>query len=153
MISNMDKLPEFNSEEDIEEWIEVFKCNAACSKVKDNKTKIQWSRSVIGNVGRRILKTLIDGAQWRQAKAELRKYLGEDIPKSASWMRLPGYKAKGKCFMKIAIEVKELAKKAADEEDVREWLAVEAFLEAISWHFACKIRLRELITSRGSQIA
>ena len=78
----MGKLPEFDSEEDIEEWIEVFECRAACSKVKDNKTKIQWCRSVIGNVGHRILKGLPVGAQWVHAKAELRKYLGEDNPKS-----------------------------------------------------------------------
>ena len=38
----MDKLPEFNAEEDIEEWIEVLECKAAYSKVKDDKTKIQW---------------------------------------------------------------------------------------------------------------
>ena len=49
----------------------MFECRAACSKVKDDKSKIQWCRSVIGNVGRRILKGLPDGAQWRQAKAEL----------------------------------------------------------------------------------
>ena len=89
----MDKLPEFNSEE----WIEVFECRAACFKAKDDKTKIQWCRSVIGNVGRRIFKGLTDGAKWRQAKAELRKYLGEDNPKSVAWKRLRGYKAKGKC--------------------------------------------------------
>ena len=52
----------------------MFECRAACSKVKDDKTKIQWSRSVIGDVGHRILKGLPDGAQWRQAKADLRKY-------------------------------------------------------------------------------
>ena len=124
----MVKLPEFKSEEDIEEWIEVFECRAACSKVKGDKAKIKWSRSVIGNVGRRILKGLPDGAQWRQAKVELRKYLGEDNPKSASWKRLRGYKAKGKCFWEITSEAKELAEKAADEEDVCKRLAVEAFL-------------------------
>ena len=80
----MEKLPEFNVDEDIQEWIEVFECRAACSKVKDDKTKIQWSRSVIGNVGRRILKGLPDGAQWRNAKEELRKYLGEYNPKTAT---------------------------------------------------------------------
>ena len=87
-------------------------------------------------MGRRILKGLPDGAQWRQAKAELRKYLGEENPKSAAWKRLRGYKVKGKCFGDIASEVKELAEKAADEEDVRERLAVEAFLGAIPWHSA-----------------
>ena len=79
----MDKLPEFNSEEDIEEWIEVFKCRAACFKIKDDKSKIQWRRSAIGNVGHRIIKELHDGVQWGQVKAQLRKYLGEDNPRSA----------------------------------------------------------------------
>ena len=138
----MEKLPELNSEEDIEEWIEAFECKAACSKVKDDKSKIQWCRSVIRNVGRRIIKGLPDGAQWRLVKAELRKYLGEDNPKSAAWKRLRGYKVKGKCFWETTSEVKEMAEKAADEEDVRERLAVEAFLWAIPWHFACEIRIK-----------
>ena len=58
---NMEKLTEFIAEEDIEEWVEVFECRAACSKVKDDETKIQWCRSVIGNVGRRILKGCLKG--------------------------------------------------------------------------------------------
>ena len=140
----MDKLPEFNSEKDIEEWIEVFECRAACSKVKDDKTKMQWCRSVIGSVGCRIIKGLPDGAQWGQVKAELRKYLGKDNPKSAALKRLRGYKAKGKCFGEIASEVKELAEKAADEEDVRERLAVEAFFEVIAWHFTLKIKVKRI---------
>ena len=76
----------------------MFECRAACSKVKDDKTKIQWRRSVIGSVGRRIIKWLPDGSQWGQVKSELRKYLGKDNPKSAAWKRLRGYKVKGKCF-------------------------------------------------------
>ena len=144
MVSNMDKLPEFNSEEDIEEQIEMFECRAACSKVKEDIIKIQWCRSVIGNVGRRILKGLPDGAQWRQAKAELRKYLGENDPKSAAWKRIRGYKAKGKCFREIASEVKELAEKVANKEDVHERLNVEAFLVAIPWHLAPEIRVKRI---------
>ena len=134
----MDKLPEFNSEKDIEEWTEVFECRTACSKVKDDKTRIQWCRNVIGSVGQRIIKELPGGAQWGQVKAELRKYLGEYNPKSAVWKRLRGYKAKGKCFGEIASEVKELAEKAADEDDVHERLVVEAFL----WGYTLAFRLR-----------
>ena len=136
----MDKLPEFNAEE----WIEVFECRAACSKVKNDKTKIQWCKSVIGNVGRRIIKGLLEGAQWRQAKVALWKYLGEDNPKSAAWKKLRGYKAKDKCFEEVASEVKELAEKAADEEDIRERLAVEAFLGAIPWYFAREVRIKRI---------
>ena len=51
---------------------------------------------------------------------------------------------KGKCFREIASEAKELVEKAADEEDVREKLAVEAFLGAIPWHFAHEIRIKRI---------
>ena len=95
-------------------------------------------------MGRRIIKGLPDGDEWRQAKAELRKYISEDNPMSAAWKRLRGYKAKGKCFGEIASEVKERAEEAADEEDVRERLAVEAFIGAIPWHFTHKIRIKRI---------
>ena len=137
----MEKLPEFNAEEDIEEWIEMLECMAACSKVKDDKTKIQWCRSVIGNVGRRILKGLPEEAQSRNAKEELRRYLGEDNPKTTAWKKLGSYKAKGKCFGEVASEVRELTVKAGDEG---ERLAVEAFLGAIPWHFAREIRVKRI---------
>ena len=121
----------------------MFKCRDACSKIKDDKTKIQWCRSVIRNVGR-ILKGLPEGAQWRKAKEKLWKYLGEEYPKTAAWKKLRGYKAKGKCFVEIASDVRELAIKAADEEDVQERLAVEVFLRAIPWHFAQEIRVKQI---------
>ena len=38
----------------------------------------------------------------------------------------------------------ELAVKVADEEDVRERLAVEAFLGAILWHFVKEIRIKKI---------
>ena len=40
--------------------------------------------------------------------------------------------------------MRELAVKAADEEDVRERLAVEAFLVVILWHFAKEIRMKKI---------
>ena len=40
--------------------------------------------------------------------------------------------------------MRELAVKAADEEDVRERLAVEAFLGAIPWLFAKEIRIKKI---------
>ena len=135
----MDKLPKYHAEEDIEDWLEVFECRAACSKVKDDKMKIQWCRSVVGSVGRRILKSLDDRVNWATAEEELRKYLGEENPREAAWKKLRRYKGKGKSFGEIVSEVKELAVKAAKEEDVQERLAVEAFLGAIPWPFAKSI--------------
>ena len=40
--------------------------------------------------------------------------------------------------------MRELAVRAADEEDVRERLAVEAFLGAIPWPFAKEIRMKKI---------
>ena len=40
--------------------------------------------------------------------------------------------------------MREVAVKAADEEDVRERLAVEAFLGAIPWHFTKEIRMKKI---------
>ena len=77
-------------------------------KSERDKTKIQWCRSVIGSVGRRILKRLPEGAE----------VFGEDNPKTAAWKKLRSYKARGKCFGEVASDVRELAVKAADEGDV-----------------------------------
>ena len=69
----MEKLPEYVAEEDIKDWIEIYECRADCSKIKDDKKRLQWCWSVIGSEGRRILKNLPDGTPWRQVKGELRK--------------------------------------------------------------------------------
>ena len=74
-------------EEDIEEWLEVFECHAACSKIKDDKTKIQWCCSVVGSVGRRILKSLDDRISWAAAKEDFWKYLGEENPRKVVWKK------------------------------------------------------------------
>ena len=97
---------------------------------------------MVGSVGRRILKSLDDRVSWVAAKEELRKYLGEENPREAAWKKLRRYKGKGKSFGDIVSEVKELAVKAAEEEDVQERLAVEAFLRAIPWPLAKSIRSR-----------
>ena len=99
---------------------------------------------MIGSVGRRILKGLSERGSWEEAKQELRRYLGEGDSRVAAWKKLRGYQAKGKCYVEIASEVRELAVRAAEEEDVREWLAVEAFLGAIPWPFAKEIRMRKI---------
>ena len=91
---------------------------------------------MIRSVGGRILKGLPERGGWDEAKEELQRYLGEGDSRAAVWKKLRGYQAKGKCYGKIASEVRELAVRAADEEDVRERLAVEAFLGAIPWPFA-----------------
>ena len=140
----MEKLPEYHAQEDIEDWLEIFECHAACSKISNVKTKIQWCKSLIGGVGRRILKGLEEGSSWEEAKQELRRFLGEGGSRAAAWKKLRGYQAKGKCYGEIASKVRGLAVRAADEEDVRERLAVEAFLGAIPWPFAKEILMKKI---------
>ena len=71
-------------------------------------------------------------------------YLGEGDSRAAAWKKLRRYQARGKCYGEIAREVRELAVRAADEEDVRERLAVEAFLGAIPWPFTEEIRMKKI---------
>ena len=127
----MEKLPEYHAEEDIKEWLEIFECRAACFKISTERTKILWCKSVIGGVGRRILKGFEEGSSWEEAKQELRRFLGEGDSRAAAWKKLRRYRAKGKCYEEIASEVRELNVRAADAEDVRKWPAVEAYMEAI----------------------
>ena len=74
----------------------------------------------------------------------MRRYLGEGDSHAAAWKKLRGYKAKGKCYGEIASEVRELAVRAADKEDVREQLAVEAFLGPIPWLFTKEILMKKI---------
>ena len=94
----MDNLPAYHTEEDIEDWLEVFEYRAAYSKVKDDHTKIQWCRRLVGSVGRSILKSFDDRVSWAAAKEELMKYLGEENPREAAWKKLRRYKGKRKSF-------------------------------------------------------
>ena len=99
---------------------------------------------MVGSVGKTILKSLDDRVSWAAAKVELRKCLREENPREAAWKKLRRYKGKGKSFGEIGSEVKELVVKAAEEEDVQERLAVEAFLWAIPWPLAKSICSRRI---------
>ena len=89
-VLKMEKIPEYHAEEDIEAWLEIFECRAACSKISNKKTKIQWCKSVIGNVGRLILKGLKEGNCWEETKQELRRFLGEGDSYAAAWESFKG---------------------------------------------------------------
>ena len=51
----MEKLEEFNpDQQSLEDWIEAFEARAACTGNVQGARKVQWCRSVIGSVGRKI---------------------------------------------------------------------------------------------------
>ena len=79
----------------------MFECRAACAKITNEKTKIQWCKSVIGSVGRHILKGLPKRSGWIEAKEELRMFLGERDTRAAAWKKLQVYQARGKCSGEI----------------------------------------------------
>ena len=133
----MEKLEEFNLESQlVEDWLDTFETRANCLVITNVQKKILWCKSVIGNVGRRILKTLPNQATWDDVKAELKRFLGEQDSRDIAWKRLKQYQAEGKAPGEIASDVLNLAKEAVDDDDVSQKLAFEAFVEAIPWKFA-----------------
>ena len=141
----MEKLEEFNpDQQSLEDWIEVFEARAACTGNLQDIKKVQWCRSVIGGVGRKILGNLEGNVTWDDAKAELRRFLGEQDTRAIAWNKLKQYKASGKSLGEIASDVLDLARMAATEVDVRQRLATEAFIEAIPWRYAMEIRKKRI---------
>ena len=141
----MEKLEEFNPEtQSVEDWLETFEARAGCLNITNWDKKIKWCKSVIGSVGRRILKNLDNNATWNDAKQELRRFLGEEDSRSLAWRKIKQYKAKGKSLGEIASDVIGLSIQAATETDVRQRLALETFLEAIPWKFALEIKKKKL---------
>ena len=141
----MEKLEEFNpDQQSLEDWIEGFEARAACTGNVQEARKVQWCRSVIGRVGRKILRNLDDNVTWEDAKTELRRFLGEHDARLVAWKKLKHYDASGKSFGEIASDVRNLAILAVNGIDVRQRLATETFIEAIPWRYALEIRKKRI---------
>ena len=140
----MEKLSEFSPDiQSVEDWLEGFEARADCLGVPA-VDKLRWCRSVIGGVGRKILKNLRPRANWDDAKKELRRFLGEEDTRDGAWKKLKQYKAEGKSFGEIASDLLNLAKMASGEDDVQQRMAIEAFIEAIPWRYASEIRKKRI---------
>ena len=143
----MEKLQEFTPDsQSVEDWLEEFEARADCLNIVSNDKKVKWCKSVIGGVGRKILKNLPPGANWNDVKQELRRFLGEEDSRTQAWRKLKQYKAEGKSLGEIASDVLNMANQAAGEDDVRQRLAMEAFLEAIPWKIAREIKKKKIDT-------
>ena len=90
------------------------------------------------------MRNLEGNVTWDDAKAELRRFLGEQDTRAIAWNKLKQYKASGKSLGEIASDVLNLARMAANEVDVRQRLATEAFIEAIPWRYAMEIRKKRI---------
>ena len=141
----MEKLGELDTDsQSVEDWLEIFEARADCLGIHQTDRKIKWCKSVIGGVGRKILKNLPPRASWEDATQELRRFLGEEDSQSVAWRKLRRYRAEGKPFGEIASDVLGLASMAAGEVHVRQKLAVDAFLEAMPWKYSIELKKKRV---------
>ena len=64
----MEKLEEYSSDaQSVEDWLETFEIRAACLNITNDTKKVQWCKSVIGGVGRKILQGLVTPFTWNDA--------------------------------------------------------------------------------------
>ena len=144
----MEKIEEFKIETSaIEEWLEGFEARAEALGIVNDGKKVRWCRAVIGQVGRSVLRGL-DGANatYDAIKAELIRYFGEEDSKAAAWRKLKQYNAGQKGIGEIAADVLSFARAAATENDVRERLAIDAFLSALPWEVARELKKKKVDT-------
>ena len=91
-----------------------------------------------------MLRGLDGGNNWDNVKTELIRYFGEEDSKAAAWRKLKQYDAGQKGVGEIAADVLSFARAAATEDDVRERLAVDAFLGAIPWEVARELKKKKI---------
>ena len=137
----MEKYEAFNIETDsIEEWLEGFEAVTEALDIRAEARKIKWIKATIGPVGRGVLQNLGPDATWDQVKGELRRFLGHEDSRSNAWRNLKHYKAENKSLGQVASEVMGHARRAANEVDVQQRLAMEAFLDALPRSIAKELR-------------
>ena len=137
----MEKYEAFNIETDsIEEWLEGFDAITEALDIRAEARKIRWIKATVGPIGRGIIQNLGPNATWDQVKRELRRFLGHEDSRSAAWRSLKHYKAENKSLGQIASEVMGYARRAADEEDVQQRLAMETFLDTLPRPVAKELR-------------
>ena len=89
----MEKLGEFDPDtQSVEDWLEGFEARAECLNINQGERKVKWCKSVIGGVGRKILKNIAPRAMWDEAKEKLRRFLGEEDSRALAWKKLRRYK-------------------------------------------------------------
>ena len=93
-----------------------------------------------------MLRGFDGGNNWNNVKTELIRYFGEEDSKAAAWRKLKQYDAGHKGVGEIAADVLSFARAAATEDDVRERLAVDAFLNAIPWEVARELKKKKVDT-------
>ena len=76
----MEKLGEFDPDtQSVEDWLEGFEARADCLNINQGERKVKWCKSVIGGVGRKILKNIAPGSTWDEAKKELRRFFLKEM--------------------------------------------------------------------------
>ena len=141
----MEEIKEFKVEVDtIDDWLDGFEARLEALDIRADNRKVKWCKAVIGTVGRGILKNTDPNRTWDQIKDELKRYLGEEDSRTAAWRNLKYYKGENKTLGEMAADILGYARQAATEEDVRQRLATEAFIDAIPWRVAKELKKKKL---------
>ena len=147
----MEKLAEYRpDEETIEGWLDKFESRLVCCNIVNCAKKRNWCQSLVGNVGRRIIKKLPSEATWEEIKGELIRYLGETDPKSYAWQYLRNYKGTGKGLGEIASDVLDKAQDATEDEDTQQKLALDAFIQSLPKKLAELIKRKNFKTLKAA---
>ena len=145
--NKMEKIEAFEYDRvTIDDWLGEFEAKLELENIRTADRKIRWCRATIGCTGRSILQELDPNATWEQAKEQLQKFLGESDSRDSAWRRLRNYKPGNKSLGEVAAEITRLTRKAADDQDVRERLGVEAFLQALPARIAKELKKKRLNT-------
>ena len=114
--------------------------------VRGDVRKIKWCKARIGSTGLQVLKGIEPINSWEQAKAELKRYFGDDDAMDTAWRNLEYFHSGSKSLGEIAAEVAKYARRASREEYTQQRLAVRAFINAVPRSMGDKLREKRITT-------
>ena len=145
----MDKVEheEFAGGDDsIEDWLDGLEAKLEALDVRGDVRKIKWCKARIGSTGLQVLKGIEPINSWEQAKAELKRYFGDDDAMDTAWRNLEYFHSGSKSLGEIAAEVAKYARRASREEYTQQRLAVRAFINAVPRSMGDKLREKRITT-------
>ena len=130
----------------IEDWLDRLEAKMEAMDIRTERKKIHWCKARIGSTGLQVLKGIDPINSWEQAKAELKRYFGDDDTIEAARRNLEFYRSGSKSLGEIAAELSKYARRASGEEDTQQRLAVRAFINAIPRRIGNKLREKRIST-------
>ena len=96
-------------DESIEDWLDRLEAKMEVLDIRTERKKIQWCKARIRSIGLQVLKGIDPINSWEQAKAELKRYFGDDDAIDTAWRNIEFYHSGSKSLGEIAAEVSKYA--------------------------------------------